>query len=591
MDHRTPTSAAALAVAAALIASLGGVARAQTPEAPLPQARESAAGPEAPPDPTVPRGAVKEFLEDCREGRYAAAARLLDLRELAERPADGGARLAWKLKVVLDRTMRVQLSRLGDRPEGDLDDGLAPELDRVGTIRTAAGDVDVLLRRIVVDGRPSWRFAPDTVAQIPALYDEFGYGELGQVLPEVLFRVAFLDVLLWQWIGLLLLVLAAFAAAPLLVWILNRVVRPIAARTSTTLDERLLDAALRPARGLAAALLFGAGAGALRLSVGAYAVVGAVVKIVVILSFTWLLFRWADVLGERIRERLEEHGRRGAISVVPLGRRTLKVVLLGLAVLAALQNMGFHVTGILAGLGIGGLAVALAAQKSLENLFGGITLVLDQPLRVGDFGKFGDRVGTVEDIGLRSSRIRTLDRTIVTIPNAEFSQMQLENYTRRDRIWLHTTLGLRYETTPDQLRHVLAGLRRVLLSHPRIDPEPQRVRFVGFGAYSLDLEVFAYVPTRDFNEFLEVKEDLFLRFMDVVAESGTGFAFPSQTTYLGRDAGLDLDRQKKAEEEVRAWRERGELPFPGYPDEAKRAMDDSLDWPPLGSSARRGDGR
>jgi small-conductance mechanosensitive channel len=203
---------------------------------------------------------------------------------------------------------------------------------------------------------------------------------------------------------------------------------------------------------------------------------------------------------------------------------------------------------IVAGLGIGGLAVALAAQKTVENLFGGLTLITDQPVRAGDFCRVGGWIGTVEDVGLRSTRIRTLDRTVVTIPNAAFAAMELENFARRDRIFFHPILNLRYETTPDQLRWLLVALKRLLVSHPMVSPEPARVRFVALGAHSLDLELFAYVRTTDFDEFLAVQEDLLLRIMDLVEESGTGFAFPSQTLYAAPDPGVDAERRVRAVE-------------------------------------------
>jgi MscS family membrane protein len=241
------------------------------------------------------------------------------------------------------------------------------------------------------------------------------------------------------------------------------------------------------------------------------------------------------------------------------------------------------VTGLIAGLGVGGIALALAAQKTIENLFGGVTLIADQPVRVGDFCRFGSNIGTVEDIGLRSTRVRTLDRTLVSIPNGEFSQTQLENFGQRDRIRLACTLGLRYETSPDQLRHVLAEIRKLLLSHPEIEREPARVRFVGFGSHSLDLEIFAYVGTRDWNHFLAVREDLFLRVMAIVEESGSGLAFPSQTLYMSRDGGIDRERGARAEERVERWRQEGRVPFPDYDAETIEELDGSLDYPPRGS--------
>jgi MscS family membrane protein len=294
-----------------------------------------------------------------------------------------------------------------------------------------------------------------------------------------------------------------------------------------------------------------------------------------------------DVFSRWVSERLVAQQQAAAIAVVPLGRRAAKALLAGLAFIALLHTFGVNVTALLAGLGVGGLAVALAAQKSIENLFGGVTVIADQPVRVGDFFRFGDQVGTVEDIGLRSTRVRTLDRTLITIPNAEFSQMKLENFAKRDRIRIYAMIGLRYETTPDQLRYVLVEIRKLLYGHPKIHADPARIRFVGFGAYSLDLELFAYVPTTDWNELLAVREDLFLRIIDVIDASGTGFAFPSQTLYLEKGEGVDAGKTDAAEAQVRAWREKSELPLPYFPQEVIAQLDDSLDYPPQGSAGRK----
>lgn len=201
--------------------------------------------------------------------------------------------------------------------------------------------------------------------------------------------------------------------------------------------------------------------------------------------------------------------------------------------------LGIHLYGIIAGLGVGGLAIALAAQPTVENLIGGLSLFADRPVRVGDFCKYGDELGTIEDIGIRSTRIRGLDRTLTTIPNGVLSKMAIVNLTQRDRMLLSLVIGLRYETTPDQLRHVLAKLRELLSAHPKVAEAPRRVRLTGFGNSSLDVEIFGYIETSDWNEFLSIREDIYLRMIDVITASGTSFAFPSQTLYLGRDPGLD----------------------------------------------------
>lgn len=214
-----------------------------------------------------------------------------------------------------------------------------------------------------------------------------------------------------------------------------------------------------------------------------------------------------------------------------------------------------------------GYCPGAGCTKTVENFVGSVTLIADQPVRVGDFCKVGDTVGTVEQIGMRSTRIRTLNRTVVTIPNGQFSSETIENYAHRDRFWFQTVLDLRYETTPDQIRFLLVELRSVLYAHPKVHPEPARVRFTGLGAASLNLEVFCYITAVNFDEFLEVREDLLLRIMDVVAESGTDFAFPSQTLYFAKDKGLSKEKSQQAEEKVRKWKEAHDMPIPSFENE------------------------
>jgi len=530
----------------------------------------------------TPRGAVQAFLDACRANDFEAAARYLDLG--SGRNADG-ATLARHLSVVLDQKLWVDLEKLSVEAAGDLDDGLPADLERLGAVETSRGEVDILLTRGYSDhGEPLWKFAATTVDRIPALYEEFGHGILGEWLPGSFFKIRFFEARLWQWIGLLALIAVAYAVSWVATVALYKTLRSVVASTETSVDDVLLDVTVRPFRLVLAAVVFFLGTLALRLAAPVQEFLGSLARALIIVAATWLALRLVDGFRDQVRRRLEEQGKLGAVAVVPLGVKTAKTVLILLAGIALLQHLGFNVTGVIAGLGVGGIALALAAQKTIENLFGGATLIADQPVRVGDFCKFGDKVGTVEDIGLRSTRVRTLDRTLVSIPNSEFSQAQLENYAKRDRIRLFCMLGLRYETSPDQLRHVLAGLRRLLLAHPKVLPEPARVKFVGFGAYSLDLEVFAYIATSDWSEFLEIREDIFLRMMDTVSESGTGFAFPSQTTYLSRDGGLDPERTRKAEDEIEAWRQDSKLPFPRFGEAVIAELDDTLDYPPRGSA-------
>jgi len=537
----------------------------------------------------VPQMTMRGYLEACRAGDYAQAAEYLDLRTLPPSArATRGPVLARELKAVLDRTLWVDLDSLSAQPEGDREDDLPPNRDLVGTVAAAKGPVPIMLERVPDEnGTLIWQIAASTVTRIPALYHQFGYGRLGEVLPAIFFQVQFLEVQLWQWIGLLLLLGVVAAAAWLVTTGLVRYAHRVIVRSFPTADRALVRLTAGPLGLLIAVMLFAAGTDPLGLTVPAQAFIRALQKAAVIIAGTWLLTRLVGVAARTIDDRMVARGQSVAVSLIPLARRTVQFVIIGLAVLAALQNFGVNVTGILAGLGIGGLAVALAAQKTVENLFGGITLIADQPVRVGDFCRFGDKVGTVEEVGLRSTRIRTLDRTVVTIPNAEFSAMKLENFTQRDRIWFHPTIGLRYETTSDQLRYVLLELKKLLVAHPKVHPDPARPRFVGFGAYSLDIEIFAYILTNDYGEFLAIQEDLLLRIMDLVEASGTGFAFPSQTIYAGQDAGLDGEKSVAAERQVQQWREQQALGLPNFPPEQLAALRNTLHYPPEGSAVER----
>jgi len=205
---------------------------------------------------------------------------------------------------------------------------------------------------------------------------------------------------------------------------------------------------------------------------------------------------------------------------------------------------------------------------------------------VGDFCRAGEHLGTVENIGLRSTRLRTLKRTVVSVPNGQLALMSLENFTMRDKTWFHHTLRLRYETKADQLRYILAGIRKMLYEHSKVESPSARVRLTRFGNSSLDLEVFAYVMEAEYEPFLPIQEDLLLRIIDIVEASGSGFALPSQTTYLAGDAGLDGAKSQKAIETVRQWREQGKLPFPDFSPETISEMDSKIEYPPKDSALR-----
>jgi MscS family membrane protein len=390
---------------------------------------------------------------------------------------------------------------------------------------------------------------------------------------------------LWQWIGILLSVVAV----ALVTWMIYRVLKRTAQRLRSPLEDWAMI--LTP---IAVAIIVGLVVSFIDNDINAtgtaHKAVVTVGSVIVIAMAAWAVFLLCRALAETLiaTPRIGDHSSEAAL--LRIGWRVIGVLLAAWIAIDGIRGLGVNLIPLLAGLGVGGLALALAAQSTIANFIGGLILFANKPVRVGDFCRYGEdpnpdwlRIGTVEEIDLLSTRIRGIDRTITTIPNAEFSTMHIVNLTQRDRRLLRTTLQLRYETTPEQLRFVLAKLRELLLGHPMVTPDPARVRFIGYGAYSLNLEIFAYLRCIEQNEFLAIQEDLFLRMADIVAKAGTAFAFPSQTTYLARDSGLDAELRDSAEGQVEHWRGRGKLPFPEFEDEERERLEDILDYPPKGS--------
>ena len=560
---------------------------------PSPVANHQFDGPADPLDRGTPRGAMEGFLQAARSGDYERAAEYLDLRRLPQTERGRGPELARWLKEVLDQKLWVDTVNLAHRNAGIADDGLPAWQDRVGEIRTSDGErIPILLQRVPREGDRVriWKVSAATVEEIPELYARFEPYWLETHLPPFFFEHSFLGISAWKWVALALLTMAASLLALLVAGTITRLIGSVFTRGDASFDVRIVRHVGGPVRLFWTVIFFALGHRSLGLSLEFLATLRVVERLLLVVAVAWLIFRLIDLAALSLRVRAERRGNRSILPTLVPGARFAKIVVIAIGVLGVLGTLGVNISAAVAGLGVGGIAVALAAQKSLENLLGGLNLFADRPVEVGDFCRYGEQTGTVEEIGLRSTRIRTLDRTVVSIPNSEFANLRLENFARRDRMRLHTLIGVRYETTPEQLRFLLARLRHVLLAHPRITPDPARVRFVGFGASSLDLEVFAYADTSDWNEFLSIREDVYLHFMDAVKEAGTGFAFPSTTTYVTRDDGLAQDEIDAAERRVALWREEGALPFPGFSDAFTQETRDTLPWPPRGSSAAGADG-
>jgi MscS family membrane protein len=501
-----------------------------------PKAASTETQPEIPKDTlgrNTPRGTVLGFLGAARKGNTEVAALYLNT------PLRGGdaQALARQLAVVLDRRLPARLIQLSDKPEGAVPDPLKPDEDLVGTISTANGDLNILVER-VDRGKAGriWLFSRKTLTSIPDVFQELSMPPVEKVLPGFLVNTRLGTIPLFEWLAVLL----GLPLLYLLTGLLNRLVSPLVGvlrrRLLREADAQNPQVLPPPVRLLILAFTIHWSLSSVGLSLLARQFWSIIAQVIAIAACVWLLTLMSN-WGERyLLGRLRDRNLSGSASILRLSRRMIDLLVLFTGLLFTLYHFGVNPTAALAGLGVGGIAVALSAQKTLENIIGGISLIVDQAVRVGDTLKLGDILGTVEDVGLRSTRIRTLDRTLVSVPNGQIATMSLETLSARDKFWFHSVVGLRYETTPEQIRSVVAGIHKLLADNADTESVSVRVRFLRLGAFSLDVDLFAYVFARDWNHFLETQEELLLGVMEVVQRAGAEIAFPSQTMYLATDS-------------------------------------------------------
>lgn len=505
---------------------------------PIASAQETASSPvasvspeaEEEASPTSPRASLQEYLDACRDGRYEDAARYLDLEGIAP---ERGPELARRLKGVLDRHLWIDLSLISAQEEGDLDDGLAESAERIGSIPTGDGrQAPVSLVRQAGDDGGQWVFSSGTVARIDGWYEDLGDRWMRENLPAVLLRPGPRELLWWQWLALLPLGLVSWAGGRLLGAITRRIVARLTSRTQSDWDDKLLARLTGPLTLAWSLLLARVLLEPLALYPPAEEFLVRILRALGLAVVFWGLWRVVDIVTDAVGLMPALQGRPSARSMLMLGERLGKVLVAAFGLVAALSELGYPVASLVAGLGLGGLAFALAAQKTVENLFGSVALAVDEPFRVGDFVHIEDFVGTVEAIGLRSTQIRTLDRTLISIPNGKLADMRLESFAARDRLRLACIVSLVYSTSAEQMRAVLAGLENVLRSHPKIWPDAVVVRFKELGAASLDIEIMAWFQTQDWGEFQLIRQGVLIQFMEVVEKAGSEFAFPTQTLHI-----------------------------------------------------------
>lgn len=554
------------------------------------QEEQEAPTQEFPPDSLgrrTPRGTVSGFINAVAEQNYSRAGRFFNMNPALVQNKEE-ERLVKVLQYLLDKGGNIMpYSWISESYEGREDDDLLPGVDRVGVVRADGEEIDLFVERTEgPDGGPIWLFSAETIETIAAVTVEESLF-VDRIMPDFLQNKLWGGVPIGQWLALLLIAVLAYfiswAVISLFLFLIPLVWRK--ARVDPTLG--VITALSLPFRIYFAVWIFVALSEEIGISIILRQMFSGLTVIIGLVAFLIFLWSLSEFIGDFSKRRMSSRGNVSGVSVILFLKRAAKIAIIVFGVIAILGILGFNVTTGLAALGIGGIALALGAQKTVENFVGSVTLITDQPVRVGDFCKVGETVGTVEKIGMRSTKIRTNERTIVTIPNGDFSSEKIENYAFRDRFLFTTILGLRYETTPDQIRYLLVEIRTLLYSHPKMNPNPARVRFLGLGTFSLDLEIWSYINAINFDEYLEVKEDLLLRIMDIIAASGTELAFPSQTLYLGRDKGLAEDKGKEAADRVKKWKENKELQLPNFDPETIKDLKDSIPYPPEGSVKRK----
>ena len=484
---------------------------------------------------TTPRETMTGFLAACQEGRFDLAAFYLDLGSIEpERQKSEGARLARRLMLALQRTGWVDPEQLSNEPLGRAETGVPENQQVFGVVTVRHQPTELMLsHRTDAELGSVWLVAQETVGEIDRLYEAHGYGWLGDRAPVALFALRIADLQLWQWLGLLVGLFASWFVSRALGHGTIRLVRRLARRSAGPWFDPVVGAFDGPLAFLLAAALLAFVARWLGVTPDAWAIARYICRLLALVGVGWFLVRLVDVAAARVRDEVVAKGGVG-LGFLPMTAQVAKGVAVTLIGLAALDVVGINVIAGLGALGIFAAALAFAAQKTLENLFGTFSIAGDRPFDVGDYVSVGQDTGTVEEVGLRSTRIRTLARTLVTVPNGLVAAGRVENFSARDRIMYNPVLRLSYGTTADELRLVIEGIGGLLRSHPKVFQGELRVRLASFGESALNVEVWCWVATRDYLEYTAVVEELNFAIVAIVERAGASFAFPSRTVYLAR---------------------------------------------------------
>jgi len=552
-------------VALALFVLVGSAAHSQ---AHLPTSAAASTGktePTATIDPLgreTPRGTMMGLLKCLEQEDYENAVRYL--QSTSKQNTD--LILRAKEFRVLRRTFKGNIGLLTDDPNGTVEPGVPFGQVKAGVLGAGSATVDVLLVRVddAALGK-IWLISQKTVASIPKLYaqmDSTAPTVVDEIVPAALTSRQVLGMSLAIWLGWLVSIPISWALSWLLAFLLTMPAR-IRCKLRQVPFRPIWETRLGlPLKCMVAILLHSLLVYLLNPPLYYRIYYFRFMAALLMGCLVWLVSRVADQGFELAIGRARTHDKTGEWTITVMQRIT-RVVLLLIAMVALLVVFGFDVRTMLTGLGIGGLAVALAAQKTLENLIGGVSLLMDKAVHVGDFCQIGDHRGTVEDIGLRSLKLRTIDQNLLVVPNGLLAQMQFQNLRCRSKLLINQTFALRIETEVQQLRLVLDGVQSMLDQHPAIEPGTSRVRVTNFVGAAFGLELFAYGKTGDWAQFTKIRQDVILKIAEIVTASGTRFAAPTQLAYLSRDPGVDAQKANDSVRDVSELRASDVFNFPG----------------------------
>ena len=526
----------------------------------------------------TPLEAILGFRKFMRAGDYDTAGMYLDLRYIPEEVAQyEPGKLAQALSFVWTPQNVLDITSLSDSPEGHLDDGLPSYRDQVGKVQLSGGTVPIYVQRIPdSEGGMVWRISNATVSQIPEMWEEHGFSEFAIWLTQVLPPFSILGMTNWQAVSM--------ATALVLLWfvsgILSRLLSWLARQIPSKLPAGLEQFFKAPMRLIIYVLLFRAVINQLGLSITArvYLQSSPLEYLASTVLIIGLITLWRDY---KIRQ-LEISGNLHLAALLKPIVLITKIIVAVVAALVWAHNAGFNISTLIAGLGVGSLAIALAAQRTMENVIGAATLYAARPIRPGDLCRFGDITGVVEEIGLRSVTLRSLDRTLVSIPNSKFAAEQIENISVRDRIRFFKRLQLQMPTS-EQLRVILGELREMLAAHPRIQQDTVSVRLENIEAANAVLRLDSGIVTQDFQDYLAVAEDLNLRIIEIVHANGAIFSGPGQVLQLREFHQASDELMAEVRGKLDTWRDNQQFPFPDVSDDRKAEIEASLTYPPLGS--------